>query len=65
MIKSIINTFDHLELCLVINLMLVLTGLFYGHGHKSDAGVNWTVLWPSMYATGYLLPDVGEGGLYK
>ena len=31
MVKGIINAFDHLELCLVINLTLVVTGLYYGH----------------------------------
>ena len=31
MIKGIINAFDHIELCLVINLTLVVTGLLNDH----------------------------------
>ena len=31
MVKGIINAFDLMELCLVINLTLMVTGLFYGH----------------------------------
>ena len=31
MVKGIINAFDHLELCLVINLTMCGTGLLYSH----------------------------------
>ena len=31
MVKGIINAFDHLELYLVINLTLVVSGLLYVH----------------------------------
>ena len=31
MVKGIINSFDHMELCLVINLTLVVTGLLHDH----------------------------------
>ena len=30
-VKGIINAFDHMELCLVINLTLVVTGLLNDH----------------------------------
>ena len=39
MVKGIINAFDHMELCLVINL---------------TKGGNWTILQPPIFATGFV-----------
>ena len=39
MVKGIINAFDQMELCFVINL-------------TKDG--NWAITWPPIYATGYV-----------
>ena len=39
MVKGIINAFDHMELCFVINL-------------TKDG--NWAITWPPIFATGYV-----------
>ena len=39
MVKGIINAFDHMELCFVINL-------------TKDG--NWAITWKSIFATGYV-----------
>ena len=39
MIKGIINAFDHMQFCLVINLTI---------------GGNWAVTWPPIIATRYV-----------
>ena len=39
MVKGIINAFDHMELCLVINL---------------TKGGNWAISRPPIFATGYV-----------
>ena len=38
-VKGIINAFDHMELCFVINL-------------TKDG--NWAITWPPIFATGYI-----------
>ena len=54
MVKGIINAFDHMDLCLFINLMLVVTGLFYGHQYLLlDILV---LLLPFIPGSKYLLP---------
>ena len=54
MVKGIINAFDHMELCLVINLILVVNGLLYGHQYLL-LGI-LVLLLPFKPGSKYLLP---------
>ena len=46
MVKGIVNAFNHIEFCLVLNLT------------ATSAGGKWAVIWPPFFATRYvsLLP---------
>ena len=51
MVKGIVNAFDHIEFCLVLNLT------------TASAGGKWAVIWPPSFATRYvsLLPTSPPG----
>ena len=54
MVKDIINAFDHMGFCLVLNLTTICTG------------GKWTVIWPPNFATNMLvlLPTFTPGSKY-
>ena len=51
MVKGIVNAFDHIEFCLVLNLT------------ATSAGGKWVVIWPPNFATRYvsLVPTSAPG----
>ena len=54
MVKGIVNAFDHMGFCLVLNLTITCT----------DG--KWAVIWPQNFATKYvsLLPTLTLGSKY-